>query len=472
MTTIRRKTAFAARACVPLAVAALLAGCAARPDAIPQQTGWMRAEVSDAYLYAYPLVLMETAMDAATAPDGDGAQPGRAPLNVLRHAHAPAPVGAANPAPPGVDTLDSTGWLDVEAGPVIVTLPAIRGRYWDARALDMWTDVLWSSGAAVHGARAAVRQQTIAFVAKGWQGELPAGATRVDVPTRHAWFALRIRSTGGRDAAAVRKLQSAIRIASSAAGPSPVRDPALGDAPHAGTPAQQVAVLDPAAFFTHFARALADDPAPGDDPHARQMLADIGVAAGAPVRWSGDRLAAASAGVADARARLASPPPNLLAANGWRWLGDAAGRYGDDYVLRAYAASTRFGAATRDDETVALVRVDSDGHPLNGANRYVLHFSRAALPPARAFWTLTPYTAAGALPDVGAHRRSLGDVDRLRRNRDGSIDVVVSAAAPGGARASNWLPAPRADFALALRLYAPMPNATDGTWQPPAVVRE
>ena len=91
----------------------------------------------------------------------------------------------------------------------------------------------------------------------------------------------------------------------------------------------------------------------------------------------------------------------------------------------------------------------------------MLHFAPGALPPVRAFWTLTPYSTNGALPDVGSARRSLGDRDRLRRNHDGSIDIVVSAS-PGGTHAANWLPAPRADFALALRLYAPKPQASDG----------
>ncbi|WP_455726674.1 DUF1214 domain-containing protein, partial [Burkholderia stabilis] len=46
------------------------------------------------------------------------------------------------------------------------------------------------------------------------------------------------------------------------------------------------------------------------------------------------------------------------------------------------------------------------------------------------------------------------------------------SASPGGTNAANWLPAPRADFALALRLYAPKPQASDGSWMPPVVVRK
>ncbi|MGS0894841.1 DUF1254 domain-containing protein [Burkholderia stagnalis] len=466
------------RVCASLAIAALLAGCASQPDAVQRKTGWMRAEVADSYVYAYPLVLMDIAKDAATG--GDGARPGQAPLNTLRHAQALPPVGAVDPPLPGVDTLDSTGWLDVAAEPVLVTLPDTRGRYWDARALDMWTNVLWSSSSvALRDARGGARSQTIAFVAKDWQGALPAGVTRVDVPSRNAWLDVRLQTSGGRDLTTVKKLQRAIRVvplsvytgAARGASVAVHAGSAPAEAASGGTPAEQVAALEPQAFFTRFAQVLQDNPAPADDAHAQQLLDDIGVSAGAPVQWTGDRLAAATAGVAEARARLAAAPPNLLSANGWNWIGDAAGKYGQDYALRAYAADTQFGTATRDDETLAIVRVDSDGHALNGANRYVLHFAPGALPPVRAFWTLTPYTTSGALPDVGSARRSLGDRDRLRRNRDGSIDVVVSAS-PGGARAANWLPAPRTDFALALRLYAPKPKASDGTWTPPAVVRK
>ena len=45
---------------------------------------------------------MDVAKEAATG--GDGAQPGQAPLNTLRHAQALPPVSAVNPPLPGVDT--------------------------------------------------------------------------------------------------------------------------------------------------------------------------------------------------------------------------------------------------------------------------------------------------------------------------------------------------------------------------------
>ncbi|MBI0331047.1 DUF1254 domain-containing protein [Burkholderia plantarii] len=475
----------AGRPCAAMAVAFLtvLAGCASpqQPDVVARKTGWMRSEVADSYLYAYPLVMMEVARAAAA--NGDGAAP--VPVNTLSGAAALPPAGAMNPPLPGVDTLDAGGWLDVAAGPVLVTLPDTHGRYLDARVLDMWTNVVWSTGADANPRNGLVREQTIAFVGPDFHGSLPDGVKRIDLPSHEAWIGVRVRTSGGRDLKEARRWQRAVRVVPlSAFSARPARSERAGRAQAAldeasanaaatsATAAARVAALDAKAFFSRFATALLDNPPVQPDAHVDQVLDEIGVKAGSEVDWTDERLAAATRGVEDARARLAMPPSNLFAADGWRWLGGDAGRYGQDYALRAYAAATHFGAGTRDDETVAVVAVDGDGKPLDGANRYVLHFAPRALPPVRAFWSLTPYTADGALPEVGRGRRSIGGFDRLQRNRDGSVDIVVSAVSPGRAHAANWLPAPRADFQLALRLYAPKAEATDGSWQPPAVERQ
>jgi Uncharacterized conserved protein len=96
---------------------------------------------------------------------------------------------------------------------VIVSLPDSHGRYVDARVLDMWTNVVWSTSSQFATRAAGIKAQTIAFVGPGWQGDLPKGVTRVDVPTRNAWVSVRIQSNGTRDLTAVRKLQRAIRVA-------------------------------------------------------------------------------------------------------------------------------------------------------------------------------------------------------------------------------------------------------------------
>src|ERR1700754_473886 len=188
--------------CVSLTVAALLAGCSSSPISKPKSTGWIQDEAADSYVFAYPLVLMGVARDAAV-----GSGPGQAPFNTLRHAQALPPVGAANRPTPSVDTIDSSAWLDVSGQPVVVSLPDSHNRYVDARALDMWTNVVWSTTAAQTGARVTgIKAQTVAFVPPGWNGDLPKGVKRVEVPTRYVWLNVRVQSNGGRDLVAIRKL--------------------------------------------------------------------------------------------------------------------------------------------------------------------------------------------------------------------------------------------------------------------------
>ena len=458
-------------ACASFAGFAFLAGCSSTPVVEPKPTGWIKDEVADSYVFAYPLVLMGAARDSAV-----GTGPGQAPVNTLRHATALPPVGAHNPPTPGIDTLDSTAWLDVGDEPVIVSLPASAGRYMDARGLDMWTNVLWSTGSPAAARVSGIKAQTVAFAKPDWKGDLPKGVKRIDAPTHNVWLDVRIQSNGGRDLTAVRKLQRGIRVVplsvytgdASAASVAPRSMP--GDTVASGSPAEQVAALDAKGFFERVAQLLPDNPPSPDDPHALKFLSDLGVKPDEPVELPAKAADAIAGGLADGRARVTTPPTNMLTGNGWSWFGDSVGNYGPDYALRAYAAYAQPGIGTKDDEVRGSVSLDSDGHALNGSNRYVMHVAPNQVPPVRGFWSVTAYTKDGALGDSAPSRVSVGGKTGARRNGDGSIDVTVSSARPR--KAANWLPAPRGDFQIVLRLYAPKPEAGDGSWQPPAVVRQ
>jgi hypothetical protein len=467
---------------------ALLAGCAAeKPPEAKTTTGWVKSQVADAWTFGYPLVASDIARERAVNGAGGAGGSGQTPLNTFRHASALPPVGATGW--PSVDTLDSTAWLDVSADPVIVSLPAApRGRYLDARAFDAWTNALYSSADTTPYPK----MQSIAFVPAGWTGTLPAGATRVETRTRYVWISVRVRVNGPRDLRDVRKLQTAMRIDTltpakgSVADPTPAITgawpgsggaqtpsvPPLPAATRAATPGAQAEALDANAFFTRLARAMDDNPPATDDAHAMSRLADLGVKPGEPVQFRKTDAPVLDTGLADARERLMTVPSNALTKNGWTWFGDGVGIYGTDYTLRAYLARRQVATGTKEGEVKPVARVDSEGHALNGANQYTLHFTPDALPPVRGFWTLTAYTKDGALANGKLPRLSISDHDRLRKNRDGSFDVIVSAKSPGRAHAANWLPVPEGDFQLALRLYAPKPQASDGSWAPPPVERQ
>ena len=55
---------------------------------------------------------------------------------------------------------------------------------------------------------------------------------------------------------------------------------------------------------------------------------------------------------------------------------------------------------------------------------------------------------------------------------DGTLDIWIGRADPGGERTANWLPAPKSGpFALYLRAYLPRAEFLDGRYRVPAIVR-
>jgi hypothetical protein len=114
---------------------------------------------------------------------------------------------------------------------------------------------------------------------------------------------------------------------------------------------------------------------------------------------------------------------------------------------------------------------DADGKPMDGTNDYVLHFSKAELPPVDAFWSITMYDGAGYQAANPLNRFAIGDRDALKYNTDGSLDIYMQNASPGADKESNWLPAPKGPLGITMRLYAPRPEVADGRWVPPAIKR-
>ena len=97
----------------------------------------------------------------------------------------------------------------------------------------------------------------------------------------------------------------------------------------------------------------------------------------------------------------------------------------------------------------------------------MLRFPPGAVPPARAFWSLTVHDG-GALAGGSRKVLAVGDRDPLWHALDGSLTIHLSVEPPAS-EATNWLPTPQGRFSLALRLYWPEPAALDGTWWPPEV---
>ncbi|MDP2310519.1 MAG: DUF1254 domain-containing protein [Pseudomonadota bacterium] len=433
----------------------------------------------EAYLYAYPLVLMDVTRRQMTSTDKAGDVTGRGPTNTFNHVRA-FPVGDFRTVVrPNFDTLYSSAWLDLSREPMIVTAPDTAGRYYLLPMLDMWSDVFADPGARTTG----TGERHFAVVPPDWNGKAPQGVEVIRAPTPGVWVLGRTQTNGTNDYEAVRRIQDGFRITSmSAWGKGQIPLPTTPVTPAAGPPVDaktppmdQVAGMNATTFFTYAAELMRTQPSHINDWPVLARLRQIGFYPGQPYDLAtADTLVrnALTQAVPEAQKRMASKVACLGPMNnGWLMVTEGIGAYGIDYLRRAAIALVGLGANLPRDATYPQSMVDKSGAPYTGTNDYVLHFDPGQDPPACAFWSVTLYDAKGFPVANPLNRFALGDRDALRRNPDGSLDLYIQRTNPGRDREANWLPAPEGPFNLTMRIYWPAPPALDGRWVPPAVTR-
>jgi hypothetical protein len=432
------------------------------------------AIATDAYVYGYPLVTMEVTRQKLTNVATSQGVRG-APVNQLSHARAFLTAGFTDVVAPNNDTLYSQAWLDLAKEPLVLHLPDSGGRYTLMPVLSAWTDVFASPGTRTTGTAAG----DYAIVGPGFHGKLPRGVHPLRSPTNLAWLIGRTHSDGSpADLAAVHAFQDGMSLKPlSAFGKA--FDPPLGPVDPGidmGTsPREQVDRMDAATFFGILAAKLRSNPPAAADAPMVARLAKIGIQPGCDFD-PGKLDPAVARGVARApRAGLAKILAHEKSAgkqvNGWIWA-KKTGRYGTDYLQRALIAAVGLGANLPEDAVYPLAKVDGGGQRLSGKHRYVIHFAPGATPPVKAFWSVTMYDEAMLLVENPIHRYAVHSADPLTFNADGSLDLLIQRDAPAGAAKNNWLPAPKGDFNLMLRMYWPSKPVLTGVWAPPAVARD
>jgi hypothetical protein len=164
-------------------------------------------------------------------------------------------------------------------------------------------------------------------------------------------------------------------------------------------------------------------------------------------------------------------PTLARVTNNWSMNTDTMGVYGNYYLKRAIVAQQGLGANLPEDAIYPLNLADEAGRPLDGANKYMLHFEKGAAPPVNAFWSITLYDPQGFQVGNVLNRFAVSSWMPFRYNADGSLDLYFQNESPGKDKEANWLPAPKDGFNLTMRLYGPKSEALTGKWNPPPVTR-
>ena len=432
-----------------------------------------RAIGVDAYLYFYPLISVDITRKQSTNIEA-GKEFGKGPMNMFVNVPAFPLADLKVVVRINFDTLYSIAWLDLTKEPQIVSVPDTDGRFYLMPMLDMWTDVFASPGWRTTGTKAA----NFLVTPPGWSGTVAEGFTRINAPTSYVWIIGRTKTDGPSDYDAVHKIQAGYNVTPLSRwgnAPEPVIvkiDPSVD---MKTPPKIQVDTMPAAKYFTYAAELLKlHSPHITDEPIIAQMK-KIGVEPGKSFDF--DQLdpvvkTALESAPGAAQQLMAWKVPSVARiVNGWSMNTDTMGVYGNYYLKRAIVTQLGLGANLPEDAIYPLNLFDDTGKPLDGANKYTLHFDKGASPPVNAFWSITLYDSEGFQVANVLNRFAVSSYFPFKTNADGSLDLYFQNESPAKDRETNWLPAPKGAFNLTMRLYGPRSEALTGKWNPPAITK-
>jgi len=437
----------------------------------------------DAYVYLYPLVIMDVTRQQSTNIE-PGKEFGKGPMNTFTSVQEYPPANFKGVVRVNFDTLYSIAWLDLTKEPMIVSAPNTDGRYYLLPMLDMWTDVFASPGWRTTGTQAG----NFVVTPPGWRPDLrdrfidefrlPKDTQRIEAPTPFVWIIGRTKTDGPPDYDAVHKIQAGYKVTPLSEWgktPKPVEvkiDPTVD---MKTPPKVQVDTMPADKFFAYAAELLkVNPPHITDEPIIAQMR-KIGIESGKSFDMAkvNPAIRNALSGAPEEGQKLMEWKLPTLArvVNGWSMNTDTMGVYGNYYLKRAIIAQAGLGANLPEDAVYPINLADETGKPLDGANKYSLHFDKNGMPPASAFWSVTLYDPEGFQVANSLNRFAVSSWMPFKYNADGSLDLYFQNENPGKDKEVNWLPAPKGGFNLTMRIYAPKSEALTGKWNPPPVMR-
>ena len=407
-------------------------------------------DISDAYIYLLSrlLVLRQQQLDFK-----EGFR-----WNELLH-RKPGGVDWPNP---NLDVAYSEAWVAVdETSCTVVSVPAISGRYYTVQFLNGWGETLANINERLYPDAPA---GDFAVCLQGSKVAVPAGARRVDVPVQYSRVLLRVELGPSWDDAV--KLQQAFAMKATGT-------PALPDIPH--TPIFDISQMPGAEAFD-FADVALDSEAdinPGMQPLQEKARAIAVMVQDPAQRQHVDEVIRTQAWPAFFKASKILGHGTVR--NGWA-RPSTVGVYHDDWLTRTLINQGGIWANTMEEVVYYKGSVDSDGENFNGDHVYTLAFPTDALPAsfAKYFWSVIAVDSENfrVLPNP-KNRFLLNKESKLEYGQDGSLTLYFAADKPADAPDGNWLPTPKGqEYRLTFRFYGPLGGVQDGSYYPPAVIRQ
>ncbi len=450
-----------------IAVLALMAGAGAaqpKPQFTPAQAkalaDWSHSLAIQAATWGSPAVIMYT----LRYNDAVGPKVKAAPNSLWRIQDVATPALAEQEGYvlPNCSVLYGFGFLDLRQEPVIMTMPDSGGIYYMVETVSMWTDAFDYPAGVVAGYKGG----KVAYVAPGWQGELPPGVKRIDAPTPWILIQPRVHAPDPTKPEAARKILNAITLQGLSAyeGKPALTAPKYDYvAPQLVDPKLPVSVLDfkdPLQFWEILSNVMNENPPSADQIAALlPMFKPLGLELGK--QWDRSKVDPI---VLKAMASAATEIPGLMNTipfgrleNGWFIPPPTIGDPRTDYMIRAIVARVGLTANAPREAVYLDGMLDADGNRLTGAKRYTMTFKQTPPFHEPSFWALRMFDAKNSYPVPNPlNRYVLGsDYPDMKKNPDGSLTIYLQADNPGKDKEANWLPTASGPFLYILGTYAP-----------------
>ncbi|RUU28321.1 DUF1214 domain-containing protein [Mesorhizobium sp. M6A.T.Ce.TU.016.01.1.1] len=362
---------------------------------------------------------------------------------------------------PNLDVAYSEAWVAADENScTMVSVPKIEGRYYTVHFLNGWGETIANINERLFPKRP-FGEFAICF--RGTNVEVPAGATRIDLPVKYSRVLARVELGSDPDTAIALQHQFKFRATGTPKLPEIPKTPLFELEAALGVEAFEAAdiALDSEPDLSvglevlgQNARAIAKavkDPAERvriDHVIRTRALADFGKA-GAIIGHG-------------------------TMGNGWARPG-VVGEYGLDYLARALINHGGIWANIKPEVLYYRGSVDQAGAELSGDNVYTLTFPKDGLPAQYAtfFWSVIAVDSQRfrVLPNP-LNKFLINNQSGVKCGQDGSLTLYFADQKPADAPDSNWLPTPKGQkYRLTFRFYRPTEGVANGTYHLPPVIK-
>jgi len=425
-----------------------------------------------AYIWGYPMVVMQKSRDAMTKGGDAPVTPEQfnksgllfAPVNQVANAWGMLGPKFSAVQSGNSDTQYSVTWFDSSEEPYILHLPDAKGRYYTFQFIDAFTNNFFYASTRTKGSQ----EQAYALVAPGWDGKLPENVKRVDTPTPTGFIVGRWFVENESDVPAVNALQKQVTM-------TPLSSYGKAYTPPKVKVVPAKKYTGDLAFFEQLGDTLVLNGAPSRDAGLLGLLKNIGLSVDYgfdPSALSDGEKKALAQAVKDGNGMLAAKASGMgKDVNGWQLSPVLDEYFGTSYLFRAAIGYQAMFVNTPIEAYYPAVFKDADGKVLDGSTgQYKITFPKGQTPPVDAFWSVTMYDAKKRLMvENPINRYKIGSADKLQEDADGSVKIYIQADSPGQDKESNWLPAPEEPFYMLLRMYLPKIEVLNGQYEIPGV---